>query len=175
MGMESAGVLDDPGRETGNHSFMSFILSNRRDPGAVDDQSRGSHPAYPFIYRNRFIPVQVNRCMDHMRNNFWIGSIIGAVIIIIIDLIVPFLGPFIGGFIAGYIAKGDILNAGKAGLLAGILAAVVVSLIVFAGMVSHPVAGYLPMLTGVFLSFAIILYLAIIAFLGGIIAGAVRK
>jgi len=114
--------------------------------------------------------------MDHMKNNFWIGSVIGAVIIIIIDLMIPFMGPFIGGFVAGYIAKGDILNAGKAGLLAGILAAVVISLIVFAGMVSHPIAGYVPAVgTGLFLFVAIALYLSIFAFLGGAIAGAVRK
>jgi len=114
--------------------------------------------------------------MDETSKNFWMGAGIGAVIIIIIDLLVPFLGPLVGGFIAGYIAKGDHLNTGKAGLLAGIMAAIVVSIVVFARLVSHPVAGYIPAVgTGFFLYIVITLYLAIIAFLGGAIAGAVRK
>jgi hypothetical protein len=120
--------------------------------------------------------VPVKMYMDETSKNFWMGAGIGAVIIIIIDLLVPFLGPLVGGFVAGYIAKGDYLNAGKAGLLAGILAAIVVSIVVFARLVSHPVAGYIPAVgTGFFLYIVITLYLAIIAFLGGAIAGAVRK
>jgi hypothetical protein len=114
--------------------------------------------------------------MDQTGKDFWTGAGIGAVIIIIIDLIIPFFGPFIGGFVAGYIAKGDILNAGKAGLVAGIFAAIVVSLVVYAGLISHAVAGYIPAVgTGLFLFIVLILYLAVIAFLGGAIAGAVRR
>ena len=120
--------------------------------------------------------VQVKMYMDETNKNFWMGTGIGAVIIIIINLIVPFMGPLLGGFVAGYVAKGDLLNAGKAGLVAGILAAIVVSIAVFARLVSHPVAGYIPAVgTGFFLYIVITLYLAIIAFLGGAIAGAVRK
>jgi len=114
--------------------------------------------------------------MDEIQKNFWMGAGIGAVIIIIIDLLVPFLGPFIGGFTAGYLTRSDLLTAGKAGLLAGILAAIVVSVVVFARMVSYPAAGYIPEVgTGFFLYIVISLYLAIIAFFGGAIAGAVRK
>jgi len=120
--------------------------------------------------------VQVKMYMDETNKNFWMGTGIGAVIIIIINLIVPFMGPLLGGFVAGYVAKGDLLNAGKAGFVAGILAAIVVSIAVFARLVSHPVAGYIPAVgTGFFLYIVITLYLAIIAFLGGAIAGAVRK
>jgi len=105
-----------------------------------------------------------------------IANLVFEVIIIIIDLLVPFLGPFIGGFTAGYIARSDLLTAGKAGLTAGILAAIVISVVVFTRMVSHPVAGYIPAVgTGFFLYIVITLYLAVIAFLGGAIAGAVRK
>jgi hypothetical protein len=131
----------------------------------------------PYLYiRNRAMSVLVKTRMDELQKNFWMGAGLGAVIIIIIDLLVPFLGPFIGGFTAGYIAKGDLLTDGKAGLLAGILAAIVVSGVVFAGMVSHPAAGYIPGVgTGFFLYIVISLYLAVIAFLGGAIAGAVRK
>jgi hypothetical protein len=120
--------------------------------------------------------VQVKTHMDESNKNFWMGAGIGAVIIIIIDLLVPFMGPLVGGFVAGYVAKGDTLNAGKAGLVAGIMAAIVVSIVVFARLVSHPVAGYIPAVgTGFFLYIVITLYLAIMAFLGGAIAGAVRK
>ena len=120
--------------------------------------------------------VKVKTHMDESNKNFWMGAGIGAVIIIIIDLLVPFMGPLLGGFVAGYVAKGDILNAGKAGLVAGILAAIVVSIVVFARFVSHPVSGYIPAVgTGFFLYIVITLYLAIIAFLGAAIAGAVRK
>jgi len=114
--------------------------------------------------------------MDETNKNFWMGAGIGAVIIIILDLLVPFMGPLAGGFVAGYIAKGDLLDSGKAGLLAGILAAIVVSIVVFARLVSHPVTGYIPAVgTGFLLYIVITLYLAIMAFLGGAIAGAVRK
>jgi len=130
-----------------------------------------------YLYiRNRAMFVLVKTRMDEIQKNFWIGVGIGAVIIIIIDLLVPFLGPFIGGFTAGYIVRGDLLTTGKAGLTAGILAAIVVFVVVFAGMVSHPAAGYIPEVgTGFFLYIVISLYLAIIAFLGGAIAGSVRK
>ena len=114
--------------------------------------------------------------MDETNKNFWMGAGIGAVIIIILDLLVPFMGPLAGGFVAGYIAKGDLLDSGKAGLLAGILAAIVVSIVVFARLVSHPVTSYIPAVgTGFLLYIVITLYLAIMAFLGGAIAGAVRK
>jgi hypothetical protein len=130
-----------------------------------------------YLYiRNRAMSVLVKTRMDEIQKNFWMGTGIGTVIIIIIDLLVPFLGPFIGGFTAGYLAKGNLLTAGKAGLTAGILAAIVVSVVVFARILSHPVAGYIPAVgTGFFLYIVITLYLAVIAFLGGAIAGAVRK
>ncbi|HPS21997.1 MAG: DUF5518 domain-containing protein [Methanomicrobiales archaeon] len=130
----------------------------------------------PPLYYGSPITVQVKTGMAETKNNFWMGTLAGAVIIIILDLLVPFFGPIIGGFVAGYIADRDIMNAGKAGLIAGILAGIVVSLVVFAGLVSHPLSGYVPAAgTGFFLMVTIILYLAILAFLGGAIAGAVRK
>jgi hypothetical protein len=143
---------------------------------SVQEHSRRSEPNPHLYIRNHPMSVSVKKRMDETNKNFWMGAGIGAVIIIIIDLLIPFMGPLIGGFAAGYIAKGDLLNAGKAGLLAGILAAIVVSVVVFAGIVSHPVAGYVPAVgTGFFLYIVITLYLAILAFLGSAIAGAVRK
>jgi len=113
--------------------------------------------------------------MDKKQKNFWIGSGGGAVVIIIIDLIIPLLGPFIGGFVAGYIARGDALNTGRAGLIAGIVAGVVISIVVFAGLVSHWFSSYAVVIGGFLLYIMITFYLAVIAFLGGAIAGAFRK
>jgi len=36
------------------------------------------------------------------------------------------------------------MNAGKAGLIAGIAATIVIALVILAGMMSPPIAGYLP-------------------------------
>ena len=130
----------------------------------------------PYLYEKSFYVFVGETRMDETNKNFWIGAVIGAVIIIIIDLLISFLGPFIGGFVAGYIAKGDVVNAGKSGLVAGILAAIVISIVVYAGVISHAIAGYIPAVgTGFLLYIAITLYLAIFAFLGGAIAGAFRK
>jgi hypothetical protein len=114
--------------------------------------------------------------MAEMKNTFWLGAGIGAIIIIIIDILVPFLGPLLGGFVAGFIAKGDIMNAGKAGFVAGILATIGIALVIVAGMLSPPIAQYLPqMSTGYFLFITLTLYLALFALIGGLIAGAVRR
>ena len=114
--------------------------------------------------------------MAEMKNNFWLGAGIGAIIIIIIDLMIPFLGPLLGGFVAGFVAKGDIMNAGKAGFTAGILATIVIALVIVAGMLSPPIAEYIPQATtGYFLFITLTLYLAFFAFFGGLIAGAVRR
>jgi hypothetical protein len=114
--------------------------------------------------------------MAEMKNNFWLGTGIGAVIIIIIDLIVPFMGPFLGGLVAGFIAKGDVMNAGKAGLFAGVLATIVIALVILAGMMLPPITGFLSNLgTGYILFITITLYLALFAGIGGLIAGAIRS
>ncbi len=114
--------------------------------------------------------------VTELKKEFWTGAGIGGIIIIIIDLMVPFLGPLLGGFIAGIIAKGGVMNAGKAGFTAGILATIVIALIMVAGMIVPPIAGYLPVVsTGYFLFIVLTFYLALFAFIGGLIAGAVRK
>ncbi|MFA5295681.1 MAG: DUF5518 domain-containing protein [Methanoregulaceae archaeon] len=114
--------------------------------------------------------------MADMKNRFWTGVGIGAVVIIAIDLMIPFMGPLIGGFISGFIAKGGIMNAGKAGFVAGILATIVIAIVIIAGMASPPIAGYLPREgLGYFLFITLTFYLALFAFLGGVFAGAVRR
>jgi len=82
--------------------------------------------------KNYPLPVLVKMHMDEPNKNLWIDAGIGAVIIIITDLLVPFMGPLVGGFVPGYIAKGDHLYTRKAGLVAWILAAIVVSIVVIA-------------------------------------------
>jgi hypothetical protein len=114
--------------------------------------------------------------MDELQKNFWTGSIVGAVIIIVIDLLVPFLGPLLGGFVGGFIARGGTLNAGKTGFVAGIIATVVIGIVIIAGMISPPIAAYLPeMSTGYLLIITVTLYLALFGAIGGLIAGAIRK
>jgi hypothetical protein len=114
--------------------------------------------------------------MDELKKNFWLGAGIGGLIIIIIDLLVPFLGPLLGGFIAGIIAKGGVMNAGKAGLAAGVLATIVIVLVILAEMASSSIAAHLPHLgIGYILFITITMYLALFSFFGGLIAGAIRK
>ncbi len=130
----------------------------------------------PPLYHGSPITVQVKTGMAEMKNNFWMGAVIGAIIIIIIDLMVPFFGPLLGGFVAGFIAKGGTLNGGKAGFVAGIIATLVIGLVIIAGMLSPPIAAYLPqMSTGYFLIITITLYLALFGLIGGLIAGFFRK
>lgn len=114
--------------------------------------------------------------MEDTKKNFWLGAGIGGIVIIIIDLLVPFLGPLLGGFIAGFIAKGGIVNAGKSGFVAGIFATIVIGLVILAGMAAPPIAAYLPQVgTGYILVITLTLYLALLGFIGGVIAGALRK
>jgi len=114
--------------------------------------------------------------MGELKKNFWAGVGIGAAIIVIIDLAVPFMGPLLGGFAAGLIARGGAMNGGKAGFFAGIAATIVIGIIILAGTVMPPIAWYIPgLVTGYFLFITITLYLALFAFLGGLVAGAVRK
>jgi hypothetical protein len=114
--------------------------------------------------------------MDDTKKNFWMGVGIGGTVIIILDLLVPFLGPLLGGFIAGVIAKGGIMNAGKAGFVAGILATLVISLVILAGMMVPPIGEYLTLVSAGYILFIVLtFYLALFAFIGGVIAGAIRK
>ena len=165
-------------------SVISFLL----EPSGISfiSEPDSSHPtkvneknplrANPYLYiRPPPMFALVKTRMDEKQKNFWIGTGIGAVVIIIIDLIIPLLGPFLGGFVAGYIARGDSLNTGRAGLIAGIVAGVVISIVVFAGLASHWVSSYAVVIGGFLLYIMITFYLAVIAFLGGAIAGAVRK
>jgi hypothetical protein len=104
------------------------------------------------------------------------GVIAGGIIMVVLDLLVPFAGPIIGGFTAGYIAKGDVVQRAKAGVYAGLLAAIVIAIAVYARLVTTPGMGYLSGWgTGLFLYLLVGLYFVALAFLGAILTTAVRK
>ncbi|MDD1666962.1 MAG: DUF5518 domain-containing protein [Methanomicrobiales archaeon] len=110
------------------------------------------------------------------RKDFITGVIAGWILMVVVDLLVPFAGPVIGGFTAGYIAKGDVLLRAKAGVLAGLLAAIVIAIAFYQRLVNTPGMGYLAGWgTGIFLYFLIALYFVGLAFLGAVLTMAVRK
>jgi hypothetical protein len=113
---------------------------------------------------------------DGTQKDFIIGVIAGWIIMVIIDLLVPFAGPIIGGFTTGYIAKGDVVNRAKAGVYAGLLAAIVITIALYQKLVHTPGTGYLAGWgTGLFLYLLVGLYFVCLAFLGAILTTAVRK
>jgi hypothetical protein len=113
---------------------------------------------------------------DGTQKDFIIGVIAGWIIMVIIDLLVPFAGPIIGGFTTGYIAKGDVVNRAKAGVYAGLLAAIVITIALYQKLVHTPGSGYLAGWgTGLLLYLLVGLYFVCLAFLGAILTTAVRK
>ena len=104
------------------------------------------------------------------------GVIAGWIVMVVIDLLVPFAGPVIGGFTTGYLVKGDAARRAGAGMLAGLLAAIVVAVAVYQRLVHTQGMGYLAGWgTGLFLYLLIGLYFFCLAFLGAVLAVAVRK
>lgn len=110
------------------------------------------------------------------RKDFIIGVIAGWILMVVVDLLVPFAGPIIGGFTAGYLAKGDVVLRAKAGVLAGLLAAVVIAIAVYLRLVNTKGMEYLAGWgTGLLLYLLVALYFGALAFLGAILTMAVRK
>jgi Family of unknown function (DUF5518) len=113
---------------------------------------------------------------EETRQNLATGVIAGAIIMAVIDLLVPFAGPVIGGFTTGYIVKGDAARRAGAGMLAGLLAAIVIAIAVYQRLVHTQGMGYLAGWgTGLFLYLLVGLYFFCLAFLGAVLAVAVRK
>ena len=105
-----------------------------------------------------------------------IGVVAGSIVMVVMDLAIPFAGPLVGGFTAGYLAKGDVLQAGKAGVLAAILAAIFIAIGVYQKLVHSQVEGFVAGWgTGLLLYLIIGLYFIGLGFLGSIIASAIRK
>jgi hypothetical protein len=110
------------------------------------------------------------------RKDLLTGVIAGWIVIVVIDLLVPFAGPVIGGFTAGYLAKGDPVIRAKAGVLAGLLAALVIAIAFYLKIVNTPGMGYLAGWgTGILLYFLIALYFGALAFLGSLLSSVVAK
>jgi len=112
---------------------------------------------------------------DGTRKDFVTGVIAGLILMVIIDLAVPFGGPIIGGFTAGYLAKGDVVNVAKAGVYAGLLAAIIATIAAYMKLVQTQGMGYLPVGTGLFLYLLIGLYFVSLALFGAILTPAIRR
>lgn len=109
--------------------------------------------------------------------NFWTGVLAGWIVGLVLGLILPVLGPIVGGFVAGWIVGGGVWNAGKAGLLAGILGAIVMAVLILLGATF--LLGALGFITGLGTSLVIIVaafvYQGVLSWVGGLIAGAIRR
>jgi len=113
---------------------------------------------------------------DGTQKDLAMGVIAGCIVMVVIDLLIPFAGPVIGGFTAGYIAKGDRAKRAGAGMLAGLLAAVVITIAVYQRLVYTKGMAYLAGWgTGLFLYLVIGLYFFCLGFLGAVISLAARK
>jgi uncharacterized membrane protein (Fun14 family) len=89
---------------------------------------------------------------------------------------VPVIGPFAGGIVAGFIAGKGLVNGGKAGLYAGLIGAVLVSVDFMANLgILRVNMQPLPPVTGVLFLILALFYFSVIAFLGGAIGGRVRR
>ena len=114
--------------------------------------------------------------VEESQKNLAIGVIAGAIVMAVIDLLIPFAGPVIGGFTTGYVVKGDGARRAGAGMLAGLLAAVFVSLAVYLRVIHTAGMGYLAGWgTGLFIYLLVGLYFFCLGFLGAVLSLAVRK
>jgi hypothetical protein len=117
------------------------------------------------------------------RDKFWMAVIIGFLVMLAFALItvnllkfIPLLGPFIGGLVAGLIVRRNLIEGGKAGLVAGIIGGVVVSIDYLLGTailqgILEPFAAF----AGVLLVFIVVIYFAILGWIGGAIGAMIRK
>jgi hypothetical protein len=121
--------------------------------------------------------------MDQDAKNLWTGVVAGFIIMIFFALIsidvmkfIPILGPFVGGVVAGYIVHKDIMTSGKAGLYAGILTAIVVTLDFMSGL-KYMKGATIPYIVGsgfLVLIFTIIIF-AFLSFLGGAFGSMIQQ
>ena len=120
--------------------------------------------------------------MDTEKVSFGVAVTAGVLVMFLFALVfinifqfVPFVGPFVGGLVAGLIAGRDFLNGGKAGIVAGLIGAALVSLDFITN--TNLLAAAMPRFPGVagvlFLVLAIV-YFPILGFLGGSIGGRLR-
>jgi ABC-type multidrug transport system permease subunit len=121
--------------------------------------------------------------MDQDAKNLWMGVVIGFIIMIVFALIsidvlnfIPLVGPFVGGLVAGYFVQKDIMNGGNAGLYAGILAAIVVSLDFMFGLkyLQGATVSFI-FGTGSLVLIATVIYFALFGFIGGAIGWMLKQ
>jgi hypothetical protein len=112
---------------------------------------------------------------DGTQKDFITGVVAGWIVMVVLDILVPFAGPVIGGFTAGYLARGEVTNRAKAGVYAGLLAAIVITIAAYMKLMQTKGMGYLPVGTGLFLYLLVGLYFGGLAFLGSILTTAIRK
>ena len=112
--------------------------------------------------------------------NFWLAVIIGAIVMFLLSFL-PVIGPLIGGFVAGIIAKGGTVNGAKAGFGAGIIGAVLASIVFFVGasilggIFHHALAGILIGAGIGVVLVAIGIYHAFLGLVGGAVGAALVK
>ena len=124
-------------------------------------------------------PCTVIAMAEGTSRDFGIAVIAGWILAVITGLI-PFvgfiIGPLVGGFAAGSLSKGDVMKSAKAGLLAGLLAAIVITISAYRKVVDPAGMGYpAGWATGLTLYLIIGLDYICLAFIGAILASVTRK
>jgi len=120
--------------------------------------------------------------MDQEKIRFSAAVVIGVIVMILFALFmvnimrsVPLAGPFVGGIIAGLVAGKNFLNGAKAGIVAGLLGAVLVALDIISNVpfirISMPQFSELGGVLFLVLAF---FYFPILGFIGGSIGGMLR-
>ena len=120
--------------------------------------------------------------MEKEKVQFGAAVVIAAIVMILFALYtvnivrsVPLVGPFVAGIVAGIVAGKNLLNGAKAGMIAGLIGAVLVAFDVFANIPFIRMS--VPQFTdigGVFFLVIALFYFSILGFIGGAIGGMVR-
>ena len=114
--------------------------------------------------------------VEESQKNLAMGVIAGTIVMAVIDLLIPFAGGIIGGFTAGYLVRGDAARRGGAGMLAGLVAAIIISIAVYERLVQDKGMTYLAGWGGgLFIYLMVGLYFLCLGFIGALISLAVRK
>jgi len=114
--------------------------------------------------------------VEESQKNLAMGVVAGAIVMAVIDLLVPFAGPILGGFTAGYLVKGDPARRGGAGMLAGLLAAIIVATAVYTRVTHTAGTAYLAGWgTGLLIYLLVGLYFLCLGFIGAVISLVVKK
>ncbi|MDD1705335.1 MAG: DUF5518 domain-containing protein [Methanoregula sp.] len=120
--------------------------------------------------------------MDKNDIRFGTAIVGGVVVMLLLSLVtinilrlIPFISPVIGGVAAGLIIGKGHINGAKAGVVAGLIGAVVVGIDfeLSTSLLSKAVPAF-PPFTGVLFLVLALFYFPILSFIGGAIGGALR-